>query len=137
VEHNNEPEVNEMNTRFVAIGSVCAFLSVAFGAFGAHMLKTMLTPDNLAIFQTGVQYQMMHSLGLIAIGIAAGFVSGSKLLVRAGWFMLAGMVLFSGSLYALSLSDVKILGAITPFGGVAFLIGWVLVALAAIRHKQK
>ncbi|NOU92235.1 DUF423 domain-containing protein [Paenibacillus sp. LMG 31456] len=126
-----------MNARFVIIGSICAFLSVAFGAFGAHMLKDVLTPDSLSVFQTGVQYQMMHSLGLLALGIAAGFMPGSKHLIRAGWFLLAGMVLFSGSLYVLSLTGIKMLGIITPFGGVAFLIGWILVALAAFRHKQK
>ncbi|MCR8633295.1 DUF423 domain-containing protein [Paenibacillus radicis (ex Xue et al. 2023)] len=126
-----------MNARFVAIGSICAFLSVAFGAFGAHMLKDVLTPGNLTVFQTGVLYQMMHSVGLIALGIAAGFMPGSKYLIRAGWFLLTGIVLFSGSLYVLSLTDIKILGAITPFGGVSFLVGWVLVAVAAFRHKQK
>ncbi|MDF2958792.1 MAG: rane protein [Paenibacillus sp.] len=124
-----------MIARFVAIGGICAFLCVAFGAFGAHMLKDVLEPDRLTVFQTGVQYQMMHSLGLIAVGITAGFMPGSKHLVKAGWFLLAGMVLFSGSLYVLSLTGIKILGIITPFGGVAFLIGWFLFALAAFQHK--
>ncbi|TDG00974.1 DUF423 domain-containing protein [Paenibacillus piri] len=126
-----------MNARFIAIGSICALLSVAFGAFGAHMLKGVLSPDDLAVFQTGVQYHMTHSLGLIAVGLAAGWMPGSKNLTRAGWFLFAGILLFSGSLYVLSLSGIKILGAITPFGGVSFMIGWFLVALAALQHSKK
>ncbi|MCZ8513507.1 DUF423 domain-containing protein [Paenibacillus filicis] len=119
-----------MNRTFITIGAICGFLSVALGAFGAHMLKSILTPELLADYQTGVQYQMMHSLGLIGIGLASGHLKGSVHLRRAGWSMLAGIVLFSGSLYILSLTGVKMLGAITPFGGVAFLFGWLSFALA-------
>lgn len=125
-----------MNVRFVAIGSLCAFLSVAFGAFGAHALKEILTANMLANFQTGVQYQMSHSLGLIGIGLASGFFPGHKLLARAGWSMVAGIVLFSGSLYVLSLTGITMLGIITPFGGVAFLLGWLFLAMAAFQYKK-
>jgi uncharacterized membrane protein YgdD (TMEM256/DUF423 family) len=125
-----------LNNRFVAIGSLSAFVSVALGAFGAHLLKNSLPPDMLSVYQTGVQYQMIHSLGLIAVGIAAAFLPGSKLLVRAGWAMLTGIVLFSGSLYALSVTQIKILGAVTPVGGVAFLVAWGLLAAAALKRKH-
>jgi uncharacterized membrane protein YgdD (TMEM256/DUF423 family) len=125
-----------LQTRFVAIGSLSAFLSVALGAFGAHLLKDTLPPDMLSVYQTGVQYQMMHSIGLIALGIAAAYLPRSKLLVRAGWAMLTGIVLFSGSLYALSITQIKILGAITPLGGVAFLVAWGLFAAAALKRKE-
>ncbi|PZE21418.1 DUF423 domain-containing protein [Paenibacillus xerothermodurans] len=125
-----------MNTKFVAIGSICAFLSVALGAFGAHLLEDRLSPDMLAVYETGVQYQMMHSLGLIALGIAAAFLPSSGKLSAAGWLMLAGIVLFSGSLYVLSLTGVRVLGAITPLGGVAFLISWGLFATAVLTGKK-
>jgi uncharacterized membrane protein YgdD (TMEM256/DUF423 family) len=125
-----------MNARFVAIGSICAFLSVLLGAFGAHSLKEILSPNMLANFQTGVQYQMFHSLGLIAIGLIAAHFPKSRHLVRAGWSMLVGIVLFSGSLYVLSISGITMLGMVTPFGGVAFLIGWLFLALA-VRNKAR
>ncbi|GEB77811.1 DUF423 domain-containing protein [Sporolactobacillus inulinus] len=120
---------------FIAIGAVLAFLSVAFGAFGAHVLKTRLTEQDLAVFQTGVHYQMYHALGLIVIGILALtiFSGQSTLLSWSGWLMTVGVLLFSGSLYALTLSGVRVLGAITPIGGVLFLISWVLVVTAALR----
>ncbi|MCQ2009834.1 MAG: DUF423 domain-containing protein [Sporolactobacillus sp.] len=120
---------------FIVIGAVLAFLSVAFGAFGAHILKTRLTEQDLAVFQTGVHYQMYHALGLIVIGILAltVFSGQSTLLSWSGWLMAVGVLLFSGSLYALTLSGVRMLGAITPIGGVAFLASWLLVVMAALR----
>ncbi|UUZ80731.1 DUF423 domain-containing protein [Paenibacillus sp. P26] len=124
-----------MNKTFISIGAVCGFLSVALGAFGAHILKSMLTADLLADYQTGVQYQMMHSLGLIGIGLAAGQLKDSGHLRRAGWAMLIGIILFSGSLYVLSLTGIKMLGAITPLGGVAFLFGWLSLALAMKKGR--
>lgn len=120
---------------FISIGAICAFLSVAFGAFGAHMLKAALSPDLMANFQTGVQYQMMHSLGLIGVGLASPHVAAEGHLRRAGWSMLIGIVLFSGSLYVLSLTGIKALGAVTPFGGVAFLFGWVSLVLAVRKGR--
>ncbi|WP_134699784.1 DUF423 domain-containing protein [Ammoniphilus sp. YIM 78166] len=118
---------------FIALGAINAFLTVALGAFGAHGLKARLSEDMMAVYQTGVQYHMFHSLGLIAVGVIAGMLSPTPLLSWSGWAMMVGILLFSGSLYVLSISGIKILGAITPFGGVAFLIGWALLAIAALR----
>ena len=118
---------------WIVIGAVSAFVSVAAGAFGAHALKARLTQDMLTIFETGNRYQMYHSLGLIAVGLLAAH-RPSGLLNGAGGAMLVGILLFSGSLYALALSGVRALGAITPLGGVGFLVGWVLFALAAWRQ---
>jgi uncharacterized membrane protein YgdD (TMEM256/DUF423 family) len=115
------------------LGAASAFLAVAAGAFGAHALKARLAPDLLVIFETGARYHMYHSLGLIAIGVLS-LVRPSALLAGAGWAMLAGIVLFSGSLYALALTGVRALGAITPFGGLGFLAGWALLAAAAWRQ---
>ncbi|MEW4983398.1 MAG: DUF423 domain-containing protein [Cycloclasticus sp.] len=105
-----------------------------FGAFGAHALKGSLSPHFLAIYHTATDYQMWHAIGLLLIGVLHQ-QRPSSLLRRAGWFMSAGIVIFSGSLYALSLSGIKILGAITPIGGVAFLIAWSLLAYNSIKPK--
>ena len=117
---------------FVLLGSVNAFLSVALGAFGAHGLKSRISPDMLAVYETGVHYHMMHALGLILVAILAEKWS-SPLISWSGWALFVGIVLFSGSLYALSISGIRILGAITPLGGVSFLVGWVLLAIAAYK----
>ncbi len=100
---------------FIIIGAINAFLSVALGAFGAHGLEGKIEPKYLETWETGVQYQMFHALGLVAIGIIAGNVPASSLLSWSGWLMLIGIILFSGSLYVLSVSGIKVLGAITPF----------------------
>ncbi|MBS4206842.1 DUF423 domain-containing protein [Bacillus sp. FJAT-50079] len=119
---------------FIIIGAINAFLSVALGAFGAHALEGKIEPRYLEVWKTGVTYQMFHALGLIAIGIIGRNVSPSVLLSSSGWFMLAGIILFSGSLYVLSTSGIKVLGAITPLGGVAFLISWVLLIIFTVKH---
>jgi len=119
---------------FIAIGAILAFLAVAFGAFGAHGLKKILSQDMLVIFETAVTYQTWHALGLVLIGILFQ-LTPSSLLIKAGWAMLAGIILFSGSLYILSLSGIKTLGMITPIGGIAFLIAWALIAIYAIKQK--
>jgi uncharacterized membrane protein YgdD (TMEM256/DUF423 family) len=118
---------------FLMLGSLNAFLSVALGAFGAHALKSKLSPDMLNVYQTGVQYHMIHSLGLILIALLADKLGNSSLVNASGWALFIGIVLFSGSLYALSLSGIKVLGAITPLGGVSFLLGWILLAIAAMK----
>jgi uncharacterized membrane protein YgdD (TMEM256/DUF423 family) len=110
------------------------FLSVAIGAFGAHALKTRLTPEMLAIFEVGVRYQVYHALGLFVVAWLAQVVLGARgqfFVSASGWLFVAGIVLFSGSLYALSLSGIRWLGAITPLGGLCFLAGWAAVAAAA------
>lgn len=117
---------------WLVLGAINAFLSVSAGAFGAHALRTRLPPNLLEVFETGARYQMYHALGLLAVGLLA-HLRPSGTVDAAGWALLTGIVLFSGSLYALALSGVRGLGAITPLGGVAFLAGWVLFALAAAR----
>jgi uncharacterized membrane protein YgdD (TMEM256/DUF423 family) len=118
---------------FLLLGSVNAFLSVALGAFGAHALKSRLSTDMLAVYQTGVQYHMIHALGLILIALLSDKLGNSSLVTASGWSLFIGIILFSGSLYVLSISGIKILGAITPLGGVAFLLGWLLLAIAALK----
>ncbi|MGU3472668.1 DUF423 domain-containing protein [Paenibacillus sp. D51F] len=114
---------------FIGLGAAVMFIGVALGAFGAHALKRRLSEDKLAAYQTGVLYQLVHGIGLLGIGLA-GFFSDSALLAAAGWLLAAGILLFSGSLYALSLSGIRKLGIITPIGGLAFLAGWALMAAA-------
>jgi len=119
--------------RLVAAGAVNAFIAVAAGAFGAHGLRDRLDERRLEVFEIAVRYQMFHALGMIAAAWLAG--RGLALAATGGWVMQAGIVVFSGSLYALSLSGVRILGAITPLGGLAFLAAWGLVAVAALRGR--
>jgi uncharacterized membrane protein YgdD (TMEM256/DUF423 family) len=117
---------------FFALGSLSAFLGVALGAFAAHGLKSRLPADLFAIFEVGVRYHMFHALALLGVSWAASRWSSSAI-HAAGWLMVAGTVLFSGSLYALALTGVRKLGAITPLGGVAWLVAWALLAWAAWR----
>jgi len=121
-----------MERIFFLLGSLLAGLAVAAGAFGAHGLRERLSPDMLAVFETGARYQMYHALGLMGVAWAAGRWPGG-LTTAAGWCFVAGIAIFSGSLYALSISGVRWLGAITPIGGLAFLVGWTLLATAAWR----
>jgi len=115
---------------FVVLGSILMLLAVAIGAFGAHALKSRIAPDKLKIYEVGVQYHIAHALGLILVGILQKNYPDTQLLGTAGWFMLAGVVLFSGSLYALSLVKARFLGPITPLGGLCFMIGWALIAIS-------
>ena len=124
-----------MPKTFLILGAVNAFLCVAIGAFGAHGLKEKLSTDMLAVYQTAVQYHFYHALGLVAVGLVLLHFSESRPVAWSGWAMLAGIVLFSGSLYVLSLTGVRWLGAITPIGGVAFLLGWALLAYGAWAAK--
>jgi uncharacterized membrane protein YgdD (TMEM256/DUF423 family) len=119
-----------MDRVFFALGSISGGLA---GALGAHVLKARLSPDMLANLETGVRYQMYHALVLLAVAWAANRWSASNLPVAAGWLFVAGTVLFSFSLYALALTGVRWLGAITPLGGVAFVAGWFSLLLAAWR----
>lgn len=116
---------------FLALGAVAGALAVAFGAFGAHALRARLAPEMLGIYQTAVQYHFWHALGVIAIGLAAAHLPDSMALRWSGALMLAGILLFSGSLYALALTGVRALGAITPIGGAAFIAAWIAFAWAA------
>lgn len=103
------------------------------GAFGAHGLKAKLTAEMLAVYQTGVHYHLFHALGLLAIGLVAMQIADSVWLKWSGWLMLAGIVLFSGSLYVLSVSGLRWLGMVTPFGGFAFILAWALFVTAILK----
>jgi uncharacterized membrane protein YgdD (TMEM256/DUF423 family) len=122
-----------MERRFVGLGALSGFLAVLAGAFGAHALRMQISADLLAVFETGARYQMYHALALMGAGWATTRWPGT-LTTAAGWCFVAGTVLFSGSLYALALTGVRSLGAVTPLGGVAFLAGWLCLALAATRR---
>ena len=119
---------------FVVLGSLNALLAVALGAFGAHGLKNKVSADMLTVWQTGVQYHMFHALGLILLGILIHLLPQAAQLRISGWLMLSGVVLFSGSLYVMVLSDVRALGMVTPLGGIAFLLGWLLMAFAVFQN---
>lgn len=116
-------------------GSLAGFLGVAAGAFGAHGLKDRLAPEMLALWETAARYQLVHALALVAVALVGARVrpAGKRLTWLAAWLFTLGIVIFSGSLYALALTGVKALGAITPFGGVAFLTGWLALGFSA-RH---
>jgi uncharacterized membrane protein YgdD (TMEM256/DUF423 family) len=115
---------------FWILGSLFGFLGVAAGAFGAHALRARLTPDLLAVFETAARYQMYHALALLFVALAAARFPDPALRA-AGWLFVAGIVIFSGSLYLLALTGTRWLGAITPLGGLAFLAGWLALAWAA------
>jgi len=119
---------------FLLLGALSAMIGVGMGAFGAHGLKTIISPELLVVYQTGVSYQMYHALGLIGIALIRLQASNSKLLIWAGWLMFIGILLFSGSLYLLALLNLNWLGMITPIGGVCFLIAWLLIMLYAVQN---
>jgi uncharacterized membrane protein YgdD (TMEM256/DUF423 family) len=118
---------------FLALGSIAMLLAVALGAFGAHALKQTLAPELMATYETAVNYHFIHALGLLAVGLLALHLPASGTLRWAGILMAAGLLLFSGSLYALSLSGIRGLGVLTPMGGVALLAAWLLLAVAVVR----
>ncbi len=123
-----------MQRIFFSLGAGFALLAVAIGAFAAHALKTRLSGEMLSIFEIGARYQMYHALGLIAVAWAISQWN-SQLVIAAGWLFVAGIAVFSGSLYVLSLTGIRQLGAITPIGGLAFIVGWFLLVLAALRSQ--
>lgn len=122
-----------MDRRFFHLGALSGFVAVAAGAFGAHALRARLDPGMLLVFETGARYQMYHALALMAVAWGATRWPG-RLTEAAGWWFVTGTVLFSGSLYAMALTGRRALGVITPLGGVAFLAGWLCLALAARRE---
>ena len=117
------------------LGALSALTGVAFGAFGAHGLKELISPELLVVYQTGVTYQMWHALGLILIALLQQSDANAKLLFWASHLMFTGIILFSGSLYALAILDIKALGMITPVGGVGFLSAWLLLVVYALNKK--
>ena len=124
-----------MSKYFLILGSLNAAAAILLGAFGAHGLKSRLGPDMLAVYHTGVQYHFYHALGLILIGIIALHLPASSALRWSGWTMLAGIILFSGSLYLLSVTQWRWLGMITPVGGLAFIGAWLVLTYAAVAGK--
>jgi uncharacterized membrane protein YgdD (TMEM256/DUF423 family) len=117
---------------FFGLGALSALLAVAAGAFGAHALRSRMAPDTLGVFEVGARYHMYHALGLLAAAWAVTRWPGGATTI-AGWLFVAGTVIFSGSLYALSLTGQRWLGAVTPLGGLAFILGWAALAWAALR----
>jgi uncharacterized membrane protein YgdD (TMEM256/DUF423 family) len=123
-----------MTNLIIAFGAINAFLAVGAGAFGAHGLKNILTPEYLAVFKTAADYQLIHGVGLILIGLLSKDYA-SQYIHASAIFMSIGIILFSGSLYALTLSGTKWLGIITPIGGLCFLIAWFTLALSFLLNK--
>jgi uncharacterized membrane protein YgdD (TMEM256/DUF423 family) len=119
---------------FIILGALNAFLAVALGAFGAHGLEGKLEPKYLETWKTGVTYQMFHATGLLIIAVLLGKLPANSLLSWSGWLMFIGIILFSGSLYVLSVTKISILGAVTPFGGLAFLAAWILLIVVAFKY---
>ncbi len=123
-----------MDRTWFTIGSIYGLLGVAAGAFGAHILKDRLTPEYLDVFETAARYQVYHALALLAVSYAATRWAGWPT-TAAGWLFTTGVLLFSGSLYLLSITGIRWLGAITPLGGICFLAGWGMLIIAAVRAQ--
>jgi uncharacterized membrane protein YgdD (TMEM256/DUF423 family) len=120
-----------MQKNFLLIAAILGFLGVAFGAFGAHALRGRLSPEMTAVFEIAVRYQMYHVFALMAVSAAMAHFGRARLLAIAGWSFIAGILIFSGSLYALALTGTGLFGAITPIGGVGLLVGWACLAFFA------
>jgi uncharacterized membrane protein YgdD (TMEM256/DUF423 family) len=120
---------------FLICAALSGFLAVGLGAFAAHGLKARLAPEMLAAFQTGVHYQMYHALALIGISVLLKLYGSNPWLHASGWLLITGSLLFSGSLYGLALGGPRLLGPITPLGGLCFLLGWLTLLIAAMRLK--
>ena len=120
-----------MHKNFLLVAAILGFLGVAFGAFGAHGLRERLSPEMMAVFEIGVRYQMYHVFALLAVAAAIAHFGRARLLLVAGWSFIAGVLIFSGSLYALALTGTGMFGAITPIGGVGLLLGWACLAFFA------
>ena len=118
---------------FLVVAALLGALSIVGGAFGAHALKGQLTEAALNSFETGVRYQMYHAIALISVALLVKQHPDVSVLTTAGWCFIVGVVLFSGSLYGLSLGGIKALGPVTPLGGVAFIAGWVCLAIASVK----
>ena len=124
-----------MHRIFLFLGALQAALAVALGAFGAHALKASLDDASLAVYETAVRYQFYHALGMGLIALVVGRSPGRRLPVVSGWLLLSGSVVFCGTLYLLVLTGAKWLGAITPLGGACFIVGWVVLAISAVRAE--
>lgn len=118
---------------FVVLGALLAALGVALGAYGAHALRARLAPELLAVYQTAAQYHVWHALGLLAVGLLCNILPANGWLKASGWLFVLGIVLFSGSLYLLAVTGTRWLGAVTPLGGSALILGWLALALGVLR----
>lgn len=126
-----------MNSRVcILTGSICMALAVGFGAFGAHIVQEMLTADRFMVYQTAVEYHFYHAIGLIITGMLMKLFEENRWFAYGGYGLLAGILIFSGSLYLLTLTDTGWLGAITPIGGTAFIAGWVCIAIGIVKATQ-
>lgn len=128
--------MNKTTQRFLFLGSILMALAVCLGAFGAHILKKVISPDMLVIYQTGVQYQFYHALGLFVVAFVA-YLQNSKAVKIAGNLMFLGIVLFSGSLYLYVFLNVKFTGPITPIGGVLMVVSWLILAWSVLKTNSK
>jgi len=128
-----------MHRTFLILGALSAALGVAAGAFGAHALGARVEPRLLEVFETGARYQMYHAFALIVVAwvIAREAAAASRFAAASGWLFVAGTILFSGSLYAMTFTGIRALGAITPIGGVCFIAGWLCLAVAAVRMGER
>ncbi|HIF52172.1 MAG TPA: DUF423 domain-containing protein [Thiotrichaceae bacterium] len=127
-------EINITAKLFLLLGSANAMLAVMLGAFGAHALKTRLDENLLKVFHTGVEYHFYHALGLILVGIIAMNIPVNIWIKNSGWMMFAGIILFSGSLYLLSILNLRWLGMFTPLGGLLFILAWLSLCIAIVKH---
>jgi uncharacterized membrane protein YgdD (TMEM256/DUF423 family) len=121
-----------MKSNWFAVGAIAGAIGVVLGAFGAHALKSRVSEDLLSVFEIGVRYQMYHALALFAVAWAAGHMPGSWI-NASGWLFTSGILIFSGSLYLMTLTGERWLGAVTPVGGLCFILGWIALAVAALR----
>lgn len=139
MEHTNRTDLKD-NGAFLSpkttliSGAVFMALAVAFGAFGAHIVQDALTPDRFKVYETAVQYHFYHALGLLILGAVAANFEDSKWLTRSAICLIAGIFIFSGSLYILTLTDTAWLGMITPIGGFAFILGWIFFVIGVVRN---
>lgn len=134
---NTDGKLPTMTKFFLFLGSVNMVLVVVLGAFGAHGLKERLSPEMMAAYQTGIQYHFYHAAGLLIVGILSFFLQMSSLIRWSGFLMVVGIVIFSGTLYLLSVTGARWLGAITPVGGTAFVVAWFLLAIACLKAARR
>ncbi len=126
-----------MQRTYLIIGSILGMIGVGIGAFGAHLLEPIIGSQLLQTFKTGVEYHFVHTLAILIVAVLAGVIGESSLLRWAGRLFTIGVIIFSGSLYVLSITGIKVLGAITPIGGVCFIAGWIMLGLVGAKYGKR